>query len=257
MHLTQPELRRALGTTITADDGSYVVDIGTYTGNILVEVKKGTYIDEATLLEKTNQSLRAAVTQVKGSAVVMVTPFTEIAVRTAGALTTDNIENANALAGTMAGGADIIGTRPADVLNAEECANAASYEIDYGLALAALSSMVKEAHAANIPDAMEKISNDLKDGKLDTHGVHLKDSFLAFLENPNNKSGVTDPDQTEIDDSIVFFLKTLLWKTPIPLIRCFVPWKDYTPHLIHQVRTLRVVRQPCSSGLSAGRQWQR
>ena len=199
-----------LGTTITADDGSYAVDIGTYTGNILVEVKKGTYIDEATIDEatqvvKTNESMRAAVTQVKGSAVVMVTPFTEIAVRKAGALTTDNIENANALAGTMAGGADIIGTRPANVLNAEECANAASYEIDYGLALASLSSMVKEGHVASIPDAMAKISEDLKDGKLNDHGVHLKDSLLAFLNNPNNQSGVTDPGQIEIDESIVFF----------------------------------------------------
>ena len=186
-----------LGTTITADDGSYAVDIGTYTGNILVEVKKGTYIDEATKVVKTNESMRAAVTQVKGSAVVMVTPFTEIAVRKAGTLTTDNIENANALAGTMAGGADIIGTRPANVLNAEECANAASYEIDYGLALASLSGMAN----GNIQDAMAKISEDLKDGKLNDHGVHLKDSLLAFLNNPNNQSGVTDPGQIEIDEA--------------------------------------------------------
>ncbi len=191
--------------TFTDIHGSYVINIGSYTGNVLVEVKGGKYTDEATGKETDNEILRAAVTLVKGDVVVMVTPFTEIAVQKAladGGLTTDKIDIANLLVSTMTGGVNIINTTPADVTNAESLTSAGPEEITYGLALAAISEMVNNKYAGNMSDAIVKISNDLSDNNLDSQAGYLKDSLLAFLINPNNQSGVDNLNETNIDESI-------------------------------------------------------
>jgi len=103
-----------LGTATTAADGTYSIDIGTYNGNVLVEVTNGTYIDEATGIDTPNATLRAALTGATGNVTVAVTPMTELAVKKAGtALTKSAIEDANSIISAMAG-VDIIGTIPAD-----------------------------------------------------------------------------------------------------------------------------------------------
>lgn len=199
----------ALGTTFTGDDGSYIVGTGTYNGNVLVEVKSGgtsQYTDEATnKVVKYDTILRAAVTRVNGSATVMVTPYTEIAVQMAmndGGLTEANIDKANALTGTIAGGIDIINTRPANVLSADDISSSHSDEITYGLALASISEMVHD-DAGSVPAAVSNISNDLDDGRLDTQGEKLSSALKAFLSNGNNQSGVPDISQTGIDEALL------------------------------------------------------
>src|SRR3972149_1481865 len=198
--------KKVLGIpTFTDMNGSYVINIGSYTGNVLIEVKGGKYTDEATGKETDNEILRSAVTHVKGDVVVMITPFSEIAVQKAladGGLTTDKIENANLLVSTMAGGVNIINTSPDDVTNADSLTYAGPEEITYGLALAAISEMVNNKYAGNMSDAIVKISNDLSDNKLDSQAGYLKDSLLAFLINPNNQSGVANLTETNIDESI-------------------------------------------------------
>jgi len=87
-----------LSTAITGPDGLYSADIGTYTGNVIVEVTGGTYKDEATGNIIPNPlTLRAALTGVSDTVNVAVTPLTEIAVQTAtnkaGGLNTTNIDN--------------------------------------------------------------------------------------------------------------------------------------------------------------------
>ena len=198
--------KKVLGIpTFTDMNGSYVINIGSYTGNVLLEVKGGKYTDEATGKETDNEILRSAVTHVKGDVVVMITPFSEIAVQKAladGGLTTDKIDNANLLVSTMAGGVNIINTSPADVTNADSLTNAGTEEITYGLALAAISEMVNNKYAINTSDAIKKISDDLSDNNLDNQAAYLKDALLAFLGNPNNKSGVTNPTEDSITNII-------------------------------------------------------
>lgn len=209
--------KKALGIpSFTQDDGSFAMDIGNYTGNVLVEVRgeTGTYIDEATKEIRNNPRLRAAVTRVNGSVSVMVTPFTEIAVQKAldeGGLTEVNIDNANALVGTVAGGVDIINTTPANVLVADDVAASSPEEISYGLALASISEMVNNnKYAANVPDAINKISDAIRDNNLTAQGENLKSALQAFLNNTNNQSGVTDLSQTNIDESFDLLSNTTL-----------------------------------------------
>jgi len=198
---------KVLGTTFTGDDGSYIVGIGSYTGNILVEVKTGQYTDEATKAEKDigddKVILRAAVTRVNSSAVAMVTPYTELAVQMAGRLTEANIDRANALAGTVAGGVDIINTRPANVLSEDDIASSNTDEITYGLALASISEVVRNNPGVGVAAVISNISKDLIDGKLDTQGVTLSNALTAFLINGNNLSRISDSSQTWIDEALL------------------------------------------------------
>lgn len=208
-----------LGTDTTDSNGEYSVDVGDYTGNVLVEVTGGTYVDEATGETVTNpDTFRAVLTGAEGSVSVMATPATEIACRVAEAatgLTTDNITSANSLVGAMVGGIDILGTRPADVTDQDDSRASSVDGITYGLFLATLSQMVlDEESVSDIEDAISRISSDLQDGKLDLDDSPVLTPFLSFLENENNNSGVHASHQTKLDDSLVHMIGNQL--TPFP-----------------------------------------
>ena len=104
-----------LGTGTTGADGSYSVDIGSYTGDVVVEVSGGTYTDEATGATDTpNTLLRAALSGVSGTVTIAVTPLTEIAVQYAEDPNTEtSIDAANSLVSSMVG--VVPGFRPAPV----------------------------------------------------------------------------------------------------------------------------------------------
>lgn len=125
-----------LGTpfTPTPADGSYSINIATYTGPVLVEVTGGTYTDEATGAANTQLGipLRAYAANVAGSVSVAVTAVTEVAARKidggndqSGLISPAVITNGNNDVALMFGVADIIGTSPA--------------QLDYALALATVS----------------------------------------------------------------------------------------------------------------------
>lgn len=196
-----------LGTTVTTGaDGSYSVSIGTYTGNVIVEVSGGNYKDEATGSTLTNATLiRAALTGVSSDVSVAVTPLTEIAVKYAGgSLTTTKIEQANSLVGAIAG-VNIITTLPANVVDQTASSNASVDQISYGLMLAAISQMVADGNATSPSDAITKITTDLSDGQLDTTGAVLTTAITTFVTvNPNNLSGVTTLEQTNLDNTISY-----------------------------------------------------
>lgn len=156
----------ALGSGRTASDGYYAINIGAYTGNIIVEVVGGSYIDEATSASVNNSTLRAAVASVNGSTTVSVTPLTEIAVINAGnTLTQSSISTANSLVSNMIGGINIISTTPVDATNISS-QGATQVKKDYGLALAAVSQMIADGTYSNVSTAVSGIANDLSDNKL-------------------------------------------------------------------------------------------
>ncbi len=189
-----------LVTATTASDGTYKADIGSYRGNVLVEVTGGTYTDEATGQTVSNtETLRAALAEVTGSVSVAVTPMTEIAVLNAGTLTKDNIDKANSLVSTMIG-VDIIKTMPADTSKASSSATVD--ETTYGLMLATISQMVKDGKATDVSGAINNIKQDLSDNKLDTTGGDLSSSLTNFLNNEKNKTGVDNMNLTKLDDSL-------------------------------------------------------
>lgn len=201
-----------LGLTYTTGaDGFYFINIGTYSGNVLVEVIGGTYTDEATGVIKNNTTLRAALTGVSGNVSVAVTPQTEIAYRLVGPNLT--IEQANSLVGSIMG-VGIISTMPADVMDSTASSKATVDQIDYGLMLATISQMIEDGNADDLPDAILKIKNDLSDNKLDSTGSGLLNALTNFISNPNNESGVTTLGQTKLDDAITYITNNAI--TPPP-----------------------------------------
>ena len=189
-----------LGTTMTAADGSYSLDLGNYTGPILVELTGGNYIDEASGLTIDMSVLRAA-THFSGNTVVSITPLTELAVRKAGTLTETNIATANELLSTMIGGIDIIGTLPANTL-LPPAEDTTAEELDYGLALAAISQMVNGQLPYDTIDAtLTDISTDLVDNQLATTGDKWSTALAQFLASVNNQTGLTI-DTTTLDQAL-------------------------------------------------------
>lgn len=197
----------ALNTAFTSDDGSYILDTENYSGNLLVTVTGGAYTDETTGNNASDKGLvlRAAITRINGNAVVMVTPYTEVAVQMAlsnGGLTEANIDRANTLSGTIAGGVDITNTRPANILLSEEVSSSSAEEIQYGLALGMISQMAHDHFSDNVQTAVSNISSDLRDYTLDVQDDTLLNSLQAFISNTNNKSGVNDLSHTDIDEAL-------------------------------------------------------
>ena len=197
-----------LGTATTGPDGSYSVNLGSYTGDVLVEVSGGTYIDEAIDPNIANPNtpntlLRAALAAVSGSVSVAVTPLTEIAVQYVEDPNTDtNIEGANSLVSSMVG-VDIITTSPVDVTSETDSSQATVDQLTYGLMLATMSQMMAEGPDPNIAALIKNIKNDLLDDQqLDDTGGDLADALDEFLDNQNNKSGVNNSEQTSLDDAI-------------------------------------------------------
>lgn len=195
------------GTTASDGTGAYSVDIGSYTGDVLVEVTGGTYKDEATGITKPNATLRAALTGTSGNVTVAVTPFTELAVKKVGNLLTKAaIENANALVSVIAG-VDIIGTIPVDVSTTSSVTSID--KTTYGLALAAISEM--SSTGSTVDQVLEKIKADLADdGIAQTAAPELKTALQSFINSPENKSIVKNVTQTSLNSSLDFITTTAI-----------------------------------------------
>lgn len=139
-----------LGTpfTPTPANGSYTVNIGSYTGPVLIEITGGTYVDEATGAISDIQAvpLRAFVAHASGNVSAAVTALTEIAAKRivdSGAPITESlISTTNSDVGSTFGVGDIIGTQPVDAA-ATGAAGAPAAQQEYGMALAALSKYMQ------------------------------------------------------------------------------------------------------------------
>ncbi len=201
-----------LGTATTGVDGSYSVDLGSYTGDVVVEVSGGTYTDEATGATDTpNTLLRAALSGVSGTVSIAVTPLTEIAVQYAEDPNTEtSIDAANSLVSSMVG-VNIIDTSPVDVTSVTESARATSNQLTYGLMLATMSQMMADGNTPDIPALIRNITNDLiDDQKLDDTGQDLADAMNNFFANETNESGINDSAQTPLDDAINYITENAI-----------------------------------------------
>jgi len=181
-----------LGSATTASDGSYTVDVGDYTGPVLVEITGGTYLDEATGETKTlDTTLRAALDSVSGDVTVAVTPLTEIAVRMAEAgngLDAVKIKDANELLSQLIS-ADIISTLPADINDSTEFGAASDDTKNYALLLAAISQ-ISETSGLNLSGMIAYIEDDMADLEIDETSADLLSAINTFLASGENNSGV-------------------------------------------------------------------
>jgi hypothetical protein len=189
-----------LGTTTTSStDGTYSINVGSYTGPVLLEVRGGTYRNEATSFDEELQGiLRAALDSSSGEISAAITPLTDLAVQLAGptnSLTPETIDAANKMISQLLGGTgaqDIITqTIPIDASTGDAGTLA---QKEYGLLLAAIAQMAKD-RGITVTSAINAIAEDLQDLKLDSTGTELNTALATFCANPYlNKTGlITSP----------------------------------------------------------------
>lgn len=180
----------ALGSfSPTPASGSYSVNIGSYTGPVLVESTGGTYTDEATgATLQTVGVLRAFADNATGATSVAVTPLTEMAavnILAAGTITPASIKTGNAAIANTFGVSDIIGVLPVNAASAPGSATTA--QIDYGLALATLAKYM-QTKSFTLVQAMTALGAATPSAQT---LVDLAAARTAFIGSAQNLSGVT------------------------------------------------------------------
>jgi hypothetical protein len=193
-----------LDSATTDGDGTFTIDLGSYTGAVIIEVTDGTYTDEATNtpvdMNTSGLMLRTALTDVSGNVTAQVTPLTEIALQVAeassGGLSDSNINSANALVSNLIGGADILTTVPTDVLSSSADLDSLA-EQKYGLALASISQLAQN-RGINITTAINDIATDLNDNKmLDTMGSNIENLLKALTDFTGGTNNHASPESAE------------------------------------------------------------
>lgn len=178
-----------LGSGITGTDGSYAVNIGTYTGPVLVDITGGNYTDEATgSTLPLGITLRAMVPAAVGTVTTAVTALTEMAVQkalAAGSLTDAAIRTANSDIGALFGVNDIVGTLPVDVTTTASAAAPAPRR-EYGLALATVSRYMQNT-GRSLGQTVSDFSGPVTGQLL----IALDTARTTFIQSASNKSVIT------------------------------------------------------------------
>ncbi len=147
-----------LGSTVTDEKGFYTLDLSAPDQHVLIEVKDGSYTEEASgqgVNMKPGQVLRAVTFYRSGSRVdLMVTPFTNLAAGLVafkireGSSIQNAVTEATSAISTMAG-IDILTTTPHNITDIENVSTTFTHELKYGFMTAAISSWTAEASVSN------------------------------------------------------------------------------------------------------------
>lgn len=194
--------KKQLGSTATTSNtGVYSIDLGTYTGPVIVEVTGGSYVDEATGATATipaGAPLRAVAVSSTGTVNVAVTPLTELAAKQAftlkgaGTLSAATVNQANAQISDLFK-VDIIGTQP---LDASAPLVGTQAQKDYTLALAALSQLANDP--AQLGTILTALAGTISaTGTMDSASVtSISTALSTFLASGNNNTGVSTVPET-------------------------------------------------------------
>lgn len=189
---------KSVGGVVTFSD----VKLPRSEGKVLVECTGGTYTDEATGGTRTAPTLRGvANAESPTSATIIVTPFTELAVRKSKATFTDFFEQAEKIATAMGiPGVNISTVRPTD-LNTTVAANDEAGK--YATALAALSQLVKEGTAGSTLTAvLNTLNNAITDGVLSIVYNHKLRDAISNLPTSAVKNNLLTEVSNEIYDNL-------------------------------------------------------
>jgi len=214
-----------LGTGSTDVDGKFRIDIGSYAGPVMLQVAGGSYVDEATganMPMATGDVMTVMLASVASGASVsgiQVTPLTSMAQAAAakmpGGMTQANIAAANSAVGTYFMVNDIVHTNPMNTLQPGSGATAGQNEVNYGMAIAAMSQYAKgqgmAASSALVTAMMNDASDGVMNGKMGANPVSMSmggmmgstmmpsnagtsglgAAMQAFANSAQNRSGVT------------------------------------------------------------------
>lgn len=175
----------------TLADGKYSINIGAYTGPILIESTGGTYTDEATgTAAQPAGVFRAFADNAAGNFNVAVTPLTEMAavnILAAAPVTAATIKSNNAAIANTFGVSNIIGVQPANPAAAPP-AGTSQASIDYTLALATFAKYM-QLNTLTLAQAMVNLGSAAPSAQT---LLDLAAARSAFIADPvRNNTGVT------------------------------------------------------------------
>jgi hypothetical protein len=225
-----------IGTATTNAQGNFSVNVGNYSGAVMLQLSGGQYRDEATdqLMNMYQNTVMTALipTITAGGTIgnIEITPVTSMAQTWAqnmsGGMTQANIAAANSAMGQFFNIGDILTTHPMDPLVQGSGAGANQDQRNYGMTLAAMSQEAYELAMPYSSGIVTAMMGDASDGTMDgmmsgsnismggmggmmggimmqsTAGTSdLASAMTAFIDNITyNRSGLTTTDmQTLID----------------------------------------------------------
>lgn len=193
-----PILNNQVGATplatssATLADGRYSVNIGAYTGPVMVQAVGGDFVNEATGvagdITGLANGLRAFAANAAGSTTVAVTALTEIAARRIMLEATQDVTHINEHnngVGLLFGVADIIGTTPVNA-NSAASATATAAQKDYALALATVAKHI-QLQGGTLGSSLTTLASPTTDQVL----LDLNAARTAFIQDSRNLTGVT------------------------------------------------------------------
>jgi hypothetical protein len=226
-----------LGTARTDAQGRFTMKVGRYSGPVLMEMRNGSYTDEATnatMPMGTTDALTCVVPSFAAgsSTTIAITPVTSMAQAMAESMpdgmTAENIADANRMMGSYFSVADILHTMPMDPLVAGSGATATQEMKNYGMTLAAMSQYASTLGMTTSSGMVTLMMEDVGDGTMngmmgstpismsgmggmmggttmmpETSGTsELAHAMEQFVESDMNRSGVPMADMQPLVDKL-------------------------------------------------------
>ena len=212
-----------IGTGQTDAQGNFSVSVGDHSGPVMLQLKGGSYVDEATGTTMTMQQsdmMTSVIPSMSATASdVQMTPLTSMAQVMAqemsGGMTSANITIANTAVGIYFLVNDILHTRPMDPLAQGSGTGADQNMKNYGMSIAAMSQYAKNLGMQFSSGMVTAMMNDASDGDMNgmmgsshiTMGggmmggtgmmssnagtTEMANAMTQFTQSSMNKSGVT------------------------------------------------------------------
>lgn len=166
-----------IATTSTDATGNFSMNIGSYSGAVMLQVSGGSYIDEATGVSMpmgVGDVMTALLPTVKAGASnsgIQVTPLTAMAQSMAqnmkGGMTDANIALANSAMGANFSVSDILHVAPMNPLLPGSGSGASQDAQNYGMTLAAMTKYAQTMGMSSSSAIVTAMMNDASDGVLD------------------------------------------------------------------------------------------
>jgi hypothetical protein len=163
--------------TATGSDGSFSLSMGSYAGPVMLQMTGGTYTDEATgatMPMMAGDAMTAVLPSMTAGQTlngIQVTPLTAMAQTMAqhmsGGMTDGNITAANTNVGKYFMVADVLHNVPMNPLTAGSGNSATQDQINYGMALAAMSQYAQSQGMSSSSAMVTAMMNDAADGVMD------------------------------------------------------------------------------------------
>ncbi len=219
----------SMGVGQTDSQGGFSVSVGDHSGPVLLEMRGGTYMDEATGNNMTmhqNDSMTAVMPSMTSSSAVSgihMTPMTSMAQSMAqnmpGGMTGENITLANDAICRYFNVNDILHTAPMNTAVDGSGLSASQDMRNYGMAIAAMSKYAGNMRMSTSSGIVTAMMNDASDGRMngmmggssimmgggmmggsmmpaDAGTSGMADAMTQFIQSPMNKSGVTLKDMS-------------------------------------------------------------